>query len=197
MKKLQTALLAAVFGATSVVGITISQAQHPGSSAVALADDDHGDRGEHGHGNRGKHKGWYKQQNGCNGYSRQRRGDDDDESDNRGYNNGQYGNGQYPNGQYGQYPNGQYPNGQYPNGRNGNCYGNSGNYGGQYGNASITGTIVAVNGNQVTILSNFQPVTIDDQPALDNRTSGRVAVGRTVTAYGYWQGGTFFATRLV
>jgi len=186
MKKLQTALLAAVFGATSVVGITISQAQHPGSSAVALADQ--GDRGEHGQGNRGKHKGWYKHQSGCNGYSRQRR-DDDDNDGNRGYNNGQYPNGQYPNGQY---PNGQYPNGQYGN----NCYGNGGNYGGQYGNASITGTIVAVNGNQVTILSNFQPVTINDQPALDNRTSGRVAVGRTVTAYGYWQGGTFFATRL-
>lgn len=189
MKKLQTALLAAVFGATSVVGITISQAQHPGSSAVALADDDHGDRGEHGQGNRGKHKGWYKHQNGCNGYSRQRRGDDEDENENgnRGYNNGQY--GQYPNGQY---PNSQYPNGQYGN----NCYSNGGNYGGQYGNASITGTIIAVNGNQVTILSNFQPVTINDQPALDNRTSGRVAVGRSVTAYGYWQGGTFFATRI-
>lgn len=196
MKKLQTALLAAVFGATSVVGITISQAQHPGSSAVALADD-HGDRGEHGQGNRGKHKGWYKRQNGCNGYTRQRRNDDEDENENqngnRGYNNGQY--GQYPNGQY---PNGQYPNGQYPNGQygNNNCYSNGGNYGGQYGNASITGTIVAVNGNQVTILSNFQPVTINDQPALDNRTTGRVSVGRSVTAYGYWQGGTFFATRL-
>lgn len=183
MKKLQTALLAAVFGATSVTGILVSQATHPGWSAVALADDDHGDRG-----NRGKHRGWNKHHNACNGYSNRRDNDEDDERDNRGYNNGGYYNGQYNNGQYN---NGQY--GQY-----GNCYGNGRNYGGgQYGNSSVTGTIVAVNGNMVTLLSNYQTITINDQPALDNQQSGRVAIGRSLTAYGYWQGGTFFATRMV
>lgn len=34
-------------------------------------------------------------------------------------------------------------------------------------------------------------ITINDQPALDNRASGRVAVGRYVTASGYWQNGVF------
>jgi hypothetical protein len=100
---------------------------------------------------------------------------------NCGYNNGQY-NGQ--NGQYGQ------NNGQYGQ-NNGQC-----NTNGQ-GNSVIRGTITSVNGNQVTVMEGLgQTVTFNDQPALDNQTSGRVVIGRYVTAYGYYQNGIFYATSM-
>jgi hypothetical protein len=60
----------------------------------------------------------------------------------------------------------------------------------------VTGTITAVNGHLVTIQQAKQQLVIDDQPALDRQTTGRVAVGRAVAAHGYWQDGTFFASRL-
>ncbi len=60
----------------------------------------------------------------------------------------------------------------------------------------VTGTITAVNGHLVTIQRAAHTLVIDDRPALDKQTTGRVAVGRVVTAHGYWQGGTFFADRL-
>lgn len=161
--------------------------------------------------NNGHHYGWrnrdrHHSTNACgnyggqynqNGqYGRRHRSDNDGDNDrddnmNR---NGQYG------GQYGQY---------------GNC---AGQYGNTRGNAVIRGTIVSVNGNQVTIDPNGngsygqyggqygqyggqygqygQTITINDQPALDNRASGRVTTGRYVTAYGYWQNGVFYATQM-
>lgn len=163
--------------------------------------------------NNGHHYGWrnrdrHQNYNQC-GYNQngrhhgQRRGDNDndnDDNDRDSRNSGQY--GQYGNnGQYGQY---------------GNCGGQYG-YGQNRGNAVIRGTIVGVNGNQVTLQTNNggynnggyggygqpgqygqygQTITINDQPALDNRTSGRVATGRYVTAYGYWRSGVFYATQM-
>jgi len=54
-----------------------------------------------------------------------------------------------------------------------------------------------VNGSRVTIRENLtQSITINDQQALNSRATGQVYIGRTVTAYGYWQNGTFYATRL-
>lgn len=174
--------------------------------------------------NNGHHYGWQNRDRGqyanqCTagpggqyrGRHRRRDNDDRDNDDNGRYRNGGY--GQYGNNQPGQYGNGQY-------GRDNTC---GGQYG---GNAVIRGEIVGVNGNQVTIREGNnagygnggygnnsgygnggygnnggygaygQTITIDDQPALDNRTSGRVSTGRYVTAYGYWQNGIFHATRM-
>ena len=58
----------------------------------------------------------------------------------------------------------------------------------------ITGTITAVSGSMVTIQRSTGTIVVNDQPALNNRMSGNVAVGRQVVARGYWQGGTFYAT---
>lgn len=60
----------------------------------------------------------------------------------------------------------------------------------------VLGTIIGVNGHLVTIQQAKQKLVIDDQPALDQQATGRVAVGRAITAHGYWQDGTFFANRL-
>lgn len=59
----------------------------------------------------------------------------------------------------------------------------------------VTGTITAVRGHLVTIAQSNNDLVIDDQPALDNEATGRVAVGRVVTAHGYWHDGTFYANR--
>jgi hypothetical protein len=159
--------------------------------------------------NNGHHYGWrnrdrqqnynqcgYKQNGRHHGQRREDNDNDNDDND-RDNRDGQYGN----NGQYGQYGN----NGQY--GQYGNCAGQYG-YGQNRGNAVVRGTIVGVNGNQVTLQTNNggynnggygqygQTITIDDQPALDNRASGRVTTGRYVTAYGYWQNGVFYATQM-
>lgn len=191
------------------------------TASIASADQD--DRGQ-GRGQNRNNNGQYGQygQNGqcnTNGNNRRQGGDADDQGNqgnrgNRGAghgqkrgwqnprnphycganggnycNNGQY-NGQY--GQYGQYgQNGQY--GQY--GQNGqyNC---NGGYG-QQGNATVRGTITSVNGNSVTLMEGFgQTITINDQPALNNQQTGRVVVGRYVTAYGYYQNGVFYATSM-
>lgn len=155
--------------------------------------------------NNGHHYGWRNRdrhqnynQCGSNQYGRQhgqqRRNENDNDNDDNDRDDDR-------NGQYGQYNNGQY--GQY-----GNCAGQYGN-GQNRGNAVVRGTIVGVSGNQVTLQTNNggynnnggyggygQTITINDQPALDNRTSGRVAAGRYVTAYGYWQNGVFYATEM-
>ena len=122
-----------------------------------------------------------------------RNGNDESRYNTNGRNAGsQYGYGQYGQGGYGQY--GQY--GQYgnnaPYNANGNCA-NSGRAG-----STLRGAIVGVNGNQVTLQTqNYRTLTINDQPALDRQATGRVAIGRIVTAYGYWQSGEFYATQLI
>ena len=60
----------------------------------------------------------------------------------------------------------------------------------------VSGTITEVHGNLVTIQMADKTMVINDQPALNRKTSGQVAVGRTLVAHGYWDGGTFFATLL-
>lgn len=183
-------------------------------AAWSAADAQQSNNGHHyGWRNRDRHQNYnqcgYNQNGRHHGQRREDNENDNDDNDRDDRNNqyGQYGNGQYGNGQYGQY-------GQY--GQDGNCAGQYGN-GQNRGNAVIRGTIVGVSGNQVTIQTNIggynnggngsygsygqygqygQTVTINDQPALDNRTSGRVAAGRYVTAYGYWQNGVFYATEM-
>jgi len=58
------------------------------------------------------------------------------------------------------------------------------------------GTITSVKGHLVTIQQTSRTMVINDQPALDRQTSGRVAVGRSIIAYGYVQDGVFYATTL-
>ncbi len=58
----------------------------------------------------------------------------------------------------------------------------------------ISGTITAVNGSMVTIQRSNGSIVVNDQPALDQKMSGNVAVGRQVVATGNWQGGTFYAS---
>ena len=60
--------------------------------------------------------------------------------------------------------------------------------------ARLSGTITIVKGHLVTIQQTNGTVTIDDTPALANKTTGEVAVGRRIVAHGYWDAGTFYAT---
>jgi hypothetical protein len=63
--------------------------------------------------------------------------------------------------------------------------------------ASVQGIVTAVAGNHVTIMQGlFSTITIDDQKALDNGTVQNLNVGRSITAYGYWSGATFYATSI-
>lgn len=172
MNRIAVAALAALIGIGSAWSIAGAQ-EYPSSH-------------HHRHHN---NRNWQNGQcySGQPGQRRGERDNDDDDNDRDGNRqNSQYGNygrdGRYGacnNGQYGQYGNGQYG-----------------------GNSAISGQIVAVNGNRVTLQQGNgqyyggQRITIDDQPALDNQTSGRVSTGRYVTAYGYWQNGIFYATRM-
>ncbi|HUA09431.1 MAG TPA: hypothetical protein VMA98_09165 [Candidatus Acidoferrales bacterium] len=63
--------------------------------------------------------------------------------------------------------------------------------------ARIHGTITFVRGHLVTLQLADRTIVINDQPALDRRTSGRVAVGRQIIAYGFWRDGNFYATQIV
>jgi hypothetical protein len=207
MKRLAVACLALIVSCASVWTVAGAQENH----------------GRHNGWRNHNHHGRYNNQCGYQ-YNQNRDGDndrDDNENDDNN-NNGQYGQyGQY--GQNGQY-NGQY-NGPYAAPGVPRPYATQtqpcGQYG-QYGNANavVRGTIVAVNGNQVIIQGNNgynnggynnggynnggyggygygSTITINDQAALNNQTTGRVQVGRYVTAYGYWQNGVFYATQLV
>jgi hypothetical protein len=58
----------------------------------------------------------------------------------------------------------------------------------------ISGTITAVSGHLVTISRSNGNIVVNDQPALNNQTTGNVAVGRQVVAQGYWRDGTFYVT---
>ena len=60
----------------------------------------------------------------------------------------------------------------------------------------LSGTITSVTGHLVTLQQTNRVVVINDQPALDAKQTGKVAVGRVVAAYGYWLDGTFYATAL-
>lgn len=58
----------------------------------------------------------------------------------------------------------------------------------------VSGTITAVNGHLVTLQRSQGSIVVNDTPALDNQTTGNVAVGRQVVALGHWQDGVFYAT---
>jgi len=60
----------------------------------------------------------------------------------------------------------------------------------------VRGTITSVQGHLVTVQMSTNTLVINDGPALAADQTGRVAVGRMITAHGYWQDGTFFATRI-
>ena len=62
--------------------------------------------------------------------------------------------------------------------------------------ARVAGTITAVKGHLVTVQQATKTVTIDDTPALNRETTGKVAVGRQIVAYGYWVDDNFFATAI-
>lgn len=58
----------------------------------------------------------------------------------------------------------------------------------------VGGTITSVKGHLVTVQQTARTLVINDQPALDMKRTGQVAVGRQIVAYGYWLDGTFYAT---
>ena len=58
----------------------------------------------------------------------------------------------------------------------------------------VRGTITSVKGHLVTLQQSTQNLVVDDSRALRRQDTGRVAVGRSVVAHGYWDDGTFFAT---
>ena len=60
----------------------------------------------------------------------------------------------------------------------------------------LSGTITSVTGHLVSLQQTNKVVVVNDQPALDAKQTGKVAVGRVVVAYGYWLDGTFFATAI-
>ena len=223
MKNLHVAVLATLFGISAASGIALTQAQNPGNNSgllaatASIASADQDDRGNGRKQNRNNNNGQNGQNAQCNTNStrRQGNGDADDNSQgnqgnqaNRGAGHGKKRGWQNPNnphycGNTGNCTNGQY-NGQYSGQNNGqygqqngqyNCNPNGGN--GQQGNTTLRGTITGVNGSSVTLMEGFgQTITINDQPALNNQQTGRVVVGRYVTAYGYYQNGTFYATSL-
>jgi hypothetical protein len=61
---------------------------------------------------------------------------------------------------------------------------------------SVSGTITIVKGHLVTVQQATQSVVINDEPALDAKQTGKVAVGRVVVAYGYWLDNNFYATAI-
>ena len=61
---------------------------------------------------------------------------------------------------------------------------------------TVSGTITIVKGHLVTLQQATRTIVIDDQPALDTKQSGQVAVGRAIVAYGYWKDANFFATAI-
>jgi len=65
-----------------------------------------------------------------------------------------------------------------------------------YRHQVVAGTITSVKGHLVTLQQTNGTVVIDDSAALNNQSSGRVAVGRQIVAHGYWNGNNFYATAI-
>ena len=57
----------------------------------------------------------------------------------------------------------------------------------------VSGKIVIVNKNMITLQHGDQTLIVDDSRALNLDQSGHVATGRDVVAHGYWEAGTFYA----
>jgi hypothetical protein len=60
--------------------------------------------------------------------------------------------------------------------------------------ARVDGTITMVKGHLVTVQQSTGTIVVDDTPALAREDTGKVAVGRTIVAHGYWDGDNFYAT---
>jgi hypothetical protein len=60
--------------------------------------------------------------------------------------------------------------------------------------ARVEGTITIVKGHLVTVQQSTGTIVVDDTPALNDKFSGKVAVGRQIVAHGYWDGDNFYAT---
>ena len=75
---------------------------------------------------------------------------------------------------------------------NGNCVAESSDL----RHDTVAGTITIVKGHLVTLQQATRTVVINDQPALDAKQTGKVAVGRVVVAYGFWRSGNFYATAI-
>jgi hypothetical protein len=60
--------------------------------------------------------------------------------------------------------------------------------------ARVDGTITMVKGHLVTVQQSTGTIVVDDTPALAKEDTGKVAVGRTIVAHGYWDGENFYAT---
>ena len=69
-----------------------------------------------------------------------------------------------------------------------------------YAPAQVQGVVVGTSGSTLMVLgaNGLKPVLVNDAPALANGLaySGQPAVGRLVTAYGFYDGNTFVATAL-
>ena len=96
-----------------------------------------------------------------------------------------------PNNQYGDPICGTWTNGTWQD--NGHCPG----YAVGPRRTHVVGTITAVKGHLVTVQQADKSLVINDQAALNNQQSGKVAVGRQIDAYGYWKDGNFYATQIV
>lgn len=73
---------------------------------------------------------------------------------------------------------------------NGNCPSTA------YRHEVVAGTIVIVKGHLVTLQQTSRQVVVDDSAALNNQSTGRIAVGRQIVAHGYWQAENFYATAI-
>jgi len=186
-----------------------------GAPQAALADrDDHGDRGnsddcvnpaghekgwcKHGdnddQGDRDDHKGKHKKHDGTTGYNTISGTVTavNGTSATVRLDNGQYVNVQENGTQLnvGQHYNlnGCYQNNVFVLG----CYANNNYPGGN--NQQISGTILSVSGNTLTLLG-IPPVRVDISRAISNgQVSGQLTPLRHVTIYGYYQNGAFYAT---
>lgn len=65
-----------------------------------------------------------------------------------------------------------------------------------YRHSVVAGTITSVKGHLVTLQQTNGAVVVDDAAALNNQTTGKVAVGRQIVAHGYWNGNNFYATTI-
>jgi hypothetical protein len=62
---------------------------------------------------------------------------------------------------------------------------------------AVSGTIVGINNNMLTVQTGpTRTVLVNDQPALNRMTTGRIFTGRVITAYGHWGDGEFIATSI-
>lgn len=65
-----------------------------------------------------------------------------------------------------------------------------------YGQQQVSGTILSINGSIVTLVG-LPPVRVDISRAqANNAISGQLTIARSITAYGYSQNGTFFASSI-